>query len=63
MGDETVYTRTTRRAIEAAGGEAELSRALDTTVEEVRRWLSGRSVPPDKAFLLLLEIVSRRRSV
>jgi hypothetical protein len=30
-------------------------------VTEINDWLAGREVPPDKAFLELLEIVSRRR--
>ena len=63
MAEETVYTRTTRRAIEAAGGEAALARAVGANVEEVRDWLAARAVPPDKTFLVLLEIVSRRRPV
>jgi len=56
-----VYTRTARKALEAAGGAAELARALGRRLEEVEDWLAGRAVPPDRVFLELLEIVSRRR--
>ena len=53
--------RTTRKALEAAGGEKSLAEMLSRSVAEIQDWLSGRVVPPDKAFLELLEIVSRRR--
>lgn len=61
MAEETVYTRTTRKALEAAGGAEALARQLSRPVDEIRDWLAGRAVPPDRAFLDLLEIVSRRR--
>jgi len=61
MADETVYTRTTRKALEATGGAMQLAERLRRTLEEVNDWLAGRKVPPDKAFLEMLEIVSRRR--
>jgi hypothetical protein len=53
--------RTTRKALEAAGGAAELARALGHGLEDVQDWLAGRVVPPDSIFMELLEIVSRRR--
>ena len=58
---DTVYMRTTRKALEAAGGVEPLALALSRPVREVQDWLNGRVVPPDKAFLELLDIVSRRR--
>ena len=61
MAEETVYTRTTRKALEAAGGIPQLAARVRHTLEEVNDWLAGRQVPPDKAFLEMLEIVSRRR--
>ena len=61
MAKETVYTRTTRKAFEALGGAKELAAALGWPLDEINDWLAGREVPPDKAFLQLLEIVSRRR--
>jgi hypothetical protein len=61
VGEESVYMRTTRKALEAAGGSAELARALGRRLEDVQDWLAGRAVPPDRVFLELLEIVSRRR--
>ena len=61
MAEETVYSRTTRRAIEAAGGNEALSGVLGRPLAEIEDWLAGRQVPPDKVFMQLLEIVSRRR--
>ena len=61
MDEETVYMRTTRKALEAAGGAEPLARLLSRPLQEVTDWLAGRAVPPDRAFLDLLEIVSRRR--
>jgi hypothetical protein len=56
-----VYTRTTRKALEAAGGVQQLAARLRRTLEEINDWLAGRQVPPDNIFLEMLEIVSRRR--
>jgi hypothetical protein len=53
--------RTTRKALEAAGGAESLARMLARPLQEITDWLAGRVVPPDRAFLDLLEIVSRRR--
>ncbi len=61
MAEETVYTRTTRKAVEAAGGVLELAEVLGCPRTHVEDWLRGREMPPDKVFLQLLEIVSRRR--
>jgi len=61
VSEENVYTRTTRKALEAAGGAEALAQQLARPVDEIRDWLAGRAVPPDRAFLDLLEIVSRRR--
>lgn len=58
---DTIYMRTTRKALEAAGGTESLAQALSRPVAEIQDWLNGRVVPPDRAFLELLEIVSRRR--
>jgi hypothetical protein len=61
MPEETVYSRTTRKALEAVGGLQPLAETLDCALDEIEGWLTGRRVPPDKVFLELLEIVSRRR--
>lgn len=61
MAGETVYMRTTRKALEATGGAESLARVLAKPVADIQDWLAGRVVPPDGAFLELLEIVSRRR--
>ena len=61
MADETVFMRTARKALEAAGGVPQLAARLRRTLDEVDDWLTGRQVPPDQIFLEMLEIVSRRR--
>ena len=61
MAEETVYMRTTRKAVEASGGCEPLAARLGRSLDEVNDWLAGRVVPPDRVFLELLEIVSRRR--
>jgi len=61
VADETVYMRTTRKALEAAGGAESLARLLAKPLGDIQDWLTGRVVPPDRTFLELLEIVSRRR--
>ena len=61
MAEETVYMRTTRKALEAAGGAESLACQLARPLRDIQDWLAGRVVPPDRAFLDLLEIVSRRR--
>jgi len=53
--------RTTRKALEAAGGAESLARLLAKPLGDIQDWLTGRVVPPDRTFLELLEIVSRRR--
>jgi hypothetical protein len=59
--EETVYMRTTRKALEASGGADSLADVLGRPLYEINDWLAGREVPPDRMFLELLEIVSRRR--
>ena len=61
MAEETVYMRTTRKALEASGGADTLAAALGRPLDQINDWLAGREVPPDRVFLELLEIVSRRR--
>jgi DNA-binding transcriptional regulator YdaS (Cro superfamily) len=61
VAEETVYMRTARKALEAVGGADALANALGRSRAEIHDWLAGRQVPPDKTFLELLEIVSRRR--
>ena len=61
VAEQTIYTRTTRKALEAVGGAEALAATLGRPLDEVNGWLAGREVPPDGAFLELLEIVSRRR--
>jgi hypothetical protein len=61
VAEETIYMRTTRKALEAAGGAESLAHVLARPLAEIQDWLVGRVVPPDNTFLELLEIVSRRR--
>ena len=53
--------RTTRKALEASGGADTLAATLGRPLDQINDWLAGREVPPDRVFLELLEIVSRRR--
>jgi DNA-binding transcriptional regulator YiaG len=57
MNPDTTYTRTLKRAIEMAGGEAKLAEKLGTSLEVLRKWLSGELKPPSKVYLAALEIV------
>jgi hypothetical protein len=61
VAQETIYMRTARKALEASGGADSLAAVLGRPLGEVNDWLAGREVPPDRVFLELLEIVSRRR--
>jgi len=61
LAEETVYMRTTRKALEASGGADTLAATLGRPLDQINDWLAGREVPPDRVFLELLEIVSRRR--
>lgn len=59
MNPDTTYTRTLRRAIQAAGGEAKLAEQLRTSTEVLRKWLSGELQPPSKVYLAALDILTR----
>jgi len=61
VAEDTIYMRTARKALEASGGADSLAAVLGRPLCEVNDWLAGREVPPDRVFLELLEIVSRRR--
>lgn len=58
--DET-HTRTLRRALEFAGGEAALAEALHTSPEVLSKWLSGELQPPHRVYFAALNIVTTRR--
>ena len=59
MNPDTTYTRTLRRAIDAAGSEAKLAERLRTSTEVLRKWLSGELQPPSKVYLAALEILTQ----
>jgi hypothetical protein len=62
MPDDTVYTRTMRRAIETMGDVERLARALGATAIEIEAWIAGRASPPPGTFLKAIDIVARGTS-
>lgn len=58
MSDDTVYTRTFRRAIDTLGGADQLGKALGASVGEIQAWAEGLTVPPPGAFLAAIDIVA-----
>jgi hypothetical protein len=58
--DET-HTRTLRRALEVAGGEAALAESLHTSREVLSKWLSGELQTPHRVYFAALAIVTTRR--
>ena len=56
--ESNVHTRTLRRAADTLGGVSELAALLDTSEEDVRRWIQGMDRPPQVAFLKALDIVA-----
>ncbi len=61
MAEDTVYTRTFRRAIETLGGAEHLAKAIGASVPEIEGWANGALVPPPGAFLLAIDIVDGAR--
>lgn len=59
MADDTVYTRTMRRAIETLGGPAQLSTALGASVLEIEAWAAGFTIPPPGVFLKAIDLLSQ----
>jgi DNA-binding transcriptional regulator YiaG len=57
--ESSVQTRTLRRAADTLGGVGELAARLNTSDEDVRRWIQGMDRPPQVAFLKALDIVAR----
>lgn len=63
MPEDTVYTRTFRRAIDTLGDAEKLAKALGATAQEIETWVTGTAVPPPGAFLLAIDIVARGRAM
>jgi DNA-binding transcriptional regulator YiaG len=57
--ENTVQIRTLRRAADTLGGVGELAALLNTSEDDVRRWIQGMDRPPQVAFLKALDIVAR----
>jgi len=57
LNPDTTYTRTLRRALEAAGSEAKLAEQLSTSPDVLNKWLSGELQPPDNVYRAAVEIV------
>jgi len=50
--------RTIRRAVAALGSEKALADALGVRLQEVAGWMSGATVPHDRAYFAALDIVA-----
>lgn len=46
-----------RRAAELLGGRDNLARALQVSLAEIERWLSGERKPPRELFLRVVDII------
>ncbi|TMH92222.1 MAG: helix-turn-helix domain-containing protein [Betaproteobacteria bacterium] len=61
MSSETRQTLTLYRALKNCGGEAELAKALDVSVESLSRWLTGHEAPSVKVYMAALSLVAAGR--
>jgi hypothetical protein len=61
MSSETRQTLTLYRALKNCGGEAELAKALDVSIESLSRWLTGHEAPSVKVYMAALSLVAARR--
>lgn len=57
MNSDTTYTRTLRRALQAAGSEEKLAEHLRTPLELLHKWLSGELQPPSDVYRAAFDIV------
>ena len=55
--DDTAYTMTMRRAVEAMG-DIERRAALGASALEIEAWIAERTNPPPRAFLKAIDIVA-----
>jgi hypothetical protein len=53
----TVYARTLHRACLVLGGVQQLAKHLEVSDADLKRWLGAEEVPPERVFLLAVEIV------
>jgi hypothetical protein len=58
MGKDTASIRTLRRALATLGSEEELAAALNCSLIDLVRWLSGEEPAPHGAFISALDIVA-----
>ena len=52
-----VFVKSFRRAAARLGGVGELAIYLQTSVEDVERWLRGTTRPPVSAFLRVVDVI------
>ena len=62
MSSETRQTLTLYRALKNCGGEAELAKALDVSVESLSRWLTGHESPSVEVYMATLKLVAPKRA-
>ena len=53
----SVYSRALHRACLIVGGVDQLAAQLAVSTADVRRWLTGGEVPPERAFFECVEII------
>lgn len=53
----TVYARALHRACLVLGGVQPLAKHLEVSDTELKRWLGAEEVPPERVFLLAVEII------
>jgi hypothetical protein len=58
MSRDTPEIRTLNRAAEICGGVAALAKSLEVSVEALRRWLDGDTVPSAEAYVKALDLVA-----
>jgi DNA-binding phage protein len=58
MSRNTPQIRTLNRAVEICGGVAALAKHLGVSLEALRRWLDGDTVPTAEAYLKALDLVA-----
>jgi len=61
MSTTMLQLRTLQRALQDCGGEAELAKALDVSVEILSCWLGGHEALPATIFLKALDLVATGR--
>jgi hypothetical protein len=59
MNPDTTHTRTLQRALKVVGSETKLAEELRTSLELLRKWMSGELAPPIRVYFAALDIATR----